>query len=347
MNKIVNKALFYKEWINVQWVTLLIIIILLLCKFYGVITLFKYNTGELNNRWFNNGLYEMDIYYFVMVLVVIALAIILFKGEKTSETQGFIASMPFTRKEIIFNKWFVGVVSIITSFVVIYIILSLIYIININNLNTTLNPYSDIIKWFFMDVLQYICIFTFMILIQVVMGNSIVAGIVGGIILWVPSFVVMVVQSVAGIYLRSFQNMYILQDKIVGWINIYSYNIPYAAWVSPSVNNSRGAYRLIHYVNYKSKLLVLFILICLFLHLSYVAYKKRDLEYNLSLIVFDNLKPIFTWGFAFCLGILIGYIFLDNGGVMGLRELGIIILIFTIIGYFIARLLVKMLSSGK
>lgn len=347
MNKIINKALFYKEWINVRWLTILTIIILLLFKVYGVISLLKNNTGILNNSWFNNGLYEVDIYYFVMVLVVIALAIILFKGEKTSETQGFIASMPFTRKEIIFNKWFVGVVSIITSFVVIYIILSLIYVTNINHLNTTLNPYLDIVKWLFIDVIMYICIFTFMILIQAVMGNGIVAGIVGGIILSVPFFVVMVVQSLEGIYIRSFQHMYILQYKILGWFNIYSYNVPYVAWVNPSVNTSRGAYRNIYYVNYKSKVLVLLILICLFLYLSYIAYKKRNLEYNLRLIVFDNLKPVFMWGFAICLGILIGYIFEDNGGLNRLRELGFVTLIFTIFGYFIAQLLVKLLSSEK
>jgi len=63
MNKIVNKALFYKEWINVRWVTLLTIIVLLFYKVYGVISLLNENkftmerSGYTTTRWFNNGLY--------------------------------------------------------------------------------------------------------------------------------------------------------------------------------------------------------------------------------------------------------------------------------------------------
>ena len=163
MNKVINKALFYKEWINVRWVTVITIIVLLFYKLYAVISLLnqntmymKYNSGMRINRWFNNGLYGgrrtessfnnviygVSNYYFVMIFVVIILAIILFTGEKTSETEGFIASMPFTRKEIVFNKWIVGVLSLLISFIVTYIFLSLFYVANINDLNTKIGRAS-------------------------------------------------------------------------------------------------------------------------------------------------------------------------------------------------------------
>lgn len=349
MNKIINKALFYKEWINVRWVTLLTIVILLFYKVTGVIS--ALNLGKIsikhggimpNPRWFNNGLYGSESYYFVMAFIVIVLAIILFIGEKTSETKGFIASMPFTRKEIILNKWFVGVVSILVSFVVTYIILSLIYVTNINIINTTVNPYLDIVKMLFIDGLLYICIFTFMILIQTIMGNSIVAGVVGGVILCVPLFIATVVQSEAGRWYVFSRSRQIAYDKICGWINIYTYNLPRQDYVSATTNTWN-----IYYVNYKSKLLVLFILTCLFLYLAYVAYKKKNIEYNLRLIVFKNLKPVFMLGFAICFGLLIGLIFGEDSRISGLREFRLITIIFTIIGYFISKFLIKVLSSGK
>ena len=353
MNKIVNKALFYKEWINVKWVTLLTIIILLFYKGYGVISILNENKRYIkgsnglpfNNRWFNNGLHINDSYFYVMISVVLLLSLILFIGEKTSETQGFIASMPFTRKEIILNKWIVGVISLLISFVVIFIFLSLFYAININNLDVTLNPYSDIVKWFFMDTFQYICIFTFIMLAQAVLGNSIVASIIGVIILMVPAFVAIVVQDLLqrGRELTEYTNMAF--DKLYTWLNIYIYNLPQQDinWLNTESNNSNdGVYRFYYYTNYKSKLLILFILTCLFLYLAYVAYKNRNLEYNLRLIVFKNLEPVFTWGFAVCLGLFAGFSFETNISIFF-----ILVVAFTIVGYFISRLLLKVLSSTK
>jgi|GEM_PF-3829959 len=349
MNKIVNKALFYKEWINIKWITLLTIVMLSLYKVYGVISALNQNKiseqqgNILIDRWFNNGLGGGESYYFVMVFVVILLAIILFVGEKASETQAFIASMPFTRKEIILNKWLVGVLSLLMSFVVTYIFLSIFYAANINDLNTTLNPYTDIIKWFFIDTFQYICIFTFIILAQAVMGNSIVSSIVGGIILLVPLFITIVVQNLTVRYFGYIEQIYMVYNKIYGWVNIYSYNLTHKEWVNIDSNSAKEIYMTMYYSNYKLKLLMLFILTCLFLYLACVSYKKRDLEYNLRLIVFKNLEPVFIWGFTICSGLLAGSIFGNDS----LRVFGICSIIFTIIGYFISKLLLKVLSSGK
>jgi ABC-type transport system involved in multi-copper enzyme maturation permease subunit len=352
MNKTINKALFYKEWVNVRWVTLLTIIVILFYKGYGVISMLNANKTYIkgqnglpfNNRWFNNGLHINDGYFYVMMFVVLMLSVILFIGEKTSETEGFIASMPFTRKEIILNKWFVGVLSLLISFVVIFIFLSLFYAININRLDATLNPYSDIVKWFCMDAFQYICIFTFIILAQAVMGNSIVAGIVGGVILMVPAFIVIVIQDVFMRGRELTEYTYKVFDKLYSWLNIYVYNLPQQNinWLNTESNSSNDFYRVYYYTNYKSKLLILFILTCLFLYLAYVAYKNRNLEYNLRLIVFKNLEPMFSGGFAICLGLFAGFSFETNISIFF-----ILVTTFTILGYFISKLLLKVLSSAK
>lgn len=345
MNRIINKALFYKEWINVRWVTLLTIVILLLYKGYGVISLLSQNNDWMkrfgttgSNRWFNNGLYMQDSYFFIMILLVVILAMTLFIGEKTSETQGFIASMPFTRKEIILNKWIVGVLSIIISFTITYIFLSLFYAANISGLDKALNPYSDIVRWFFMNTLQYICIFTFMVLVQGVMGNTIVSGIVGGIMLIVAYFIAWSVQNLILRIYGFMESTRIVFDEIRYWLNIYRYNL-----TSTSAVNSQDIYNPFYYTNYESKLVVLFILTCLFLYLAYISYKKRDLEYNLRLIVFRNLEAIFIGIVAIFSGLLGGLIFGDYS----LSVFYGCAFAFTIVGYFISRLLLKVLSSEK
>ncbi|MCB2352920.1 ABC transporter permease subunit [Clostridium estertheticum] len=351
MSKILNKGLLYKEWINVRWVTILTIITLLFFKVYGVISQLNFNKTFMEeqgkvwtDRWFNNGLHARDhTYFIIMIFVVIILATILFIGEKTSETEGFIASMPFTRQEIIFNKWFVGVVSLLISFVVTFMILSIFYFANVSGLDTTLNPYSDIVRWFFMDAFQYIYIFTFVILIQTVMGNSIVSSIVGGIALLVPWFITMIVQDLVRSYYGFNEYLSIVFDKVGGWLNIYSYNTTSFNWVNIKTNSGKDTYRSYYYLNYKLKLLVLFVLTCLFLYLAYVAYKRINLEYNLRLVVFKNLKPVFIYGVSICSGLFGGSVF-TNGS---LRLFGIWFIIFTIVGYFISKLLLKILSAKK
>jgi ABC-type transport system involved in multi-copper enzyme maturation permease subunit len=349
MNKIVNKALFYKEWIYVKWITLLTIATLLSTQLYGVIWAFNFKgmvKGEAwNDYWFNTALYEANAHLIIMVFVVLILATTLFLGEKTSETQGFIASMPFTRKEIILNKWIVGVISLLISFAVTYIVLSLFYFLTIKGLDTTLNPYSDIIKWFFMDTFQYICIFTFIMFIQAVMGNSIVSSIVGGIILMVPLFVLMVAQNLFERYYGFTEYISVVFNKLNRWLNIYFYNLPQQNRVKIAIHEGDSTFSstFSYYSNYKSKLLVLFLLTCLFLYLAYVAYSKRNIEYNLRLIVFKNLEPVFIGGVAICSGLLAAT-FMDS---YRLREFGIWFIIFTIIGYFISRFLLKVLSSAK
>ncbi|MPQ30699.1 hypothetical protein E4V42_04530 [Clostridium estertheticum] len=356
MSKILNKGLLYKEWINVRWVTLLTIITLLFFKVYGIMTALNqekiHETRQgwvLPNRWFNNGIYRGDdhysIYLFIMVIVVIILAITLFIGEKTSENQGFIASMPFTRKEIIINKWLIGVLSLLISFLITYIFLSLFYFKNISSINTILNPYSDIVKWFFMDTVQYICIFTFMMLMQSVMGNSIVSGMIGGLILVIPTVILRLVQELVIRYYQYNGYITIIIEKISYWINIYSYNVAKqkSFYPNPAENINQDYYKNFYYSNYISKLLVLFLLTCLFLFLANLAYKKRNIEYNLRLIAFKNLEPVFVGGVAICSGLLAGAIFGNDR----LRDFGIYFVIFTIIGYFISKLLLKVLSSRK
>lgn len=108
---------------NLRWITILTIVILLyfkLGRFISTLNENKYfakQQGKLvNDRYLSNGFNVSRDYFIIMAFVIIILAITIFMSEKASETQGFIASMPFTRKEIIFNKWIIGVISILISF---------------------------------------------------------------------------------------------------------------------------------------------------------------------------------------------------------------------------------------
>ena len=116
-------------------------------------------------------------------------------------------------------------------------------------------------------------------------------------------------------------------------------------WINTEQNSIKEMYRTFYYNNYGVKLLIFFILTCLFLYLAYVSYKKRNLEYNLRLIVFRTLEPFFIWGVAVCLGLLAGAILgLGHSG-QNLIAFSILAIIFTIIGYFISKLLLKIFSA--
>lgn len=354
MKKFINKALFYKEWINVRWITALTILILLYFKLFGVISelnmnkMFMKEQGRVwTNRWFNNGLFINDKYYVVMIFVVMILAIILFIGEKTSETQGFTVSMPFTRKEIILNKWLVGVFSIIISFVVTFIALSLFYAANLYYIDTNLNPYLDIVKWLFMDMTFYCSIFTFIMFVQTVMGNSIVSSIVGAIILLVPIFVISIIREIVyqSTKVQYDDHIMIVFNKLEAWLNPYNYNSTQQQWYNIEHNNNKDMYRTFYYNNYELKLLILIVLTGLFLYLAYAFYKKRDLEYNLRLLAFNNLESVFIFGFSICVGLLLGATLGFGSSNDNLKLFWIWAIIGTIAGYFVSKILVKIFSQ--
>lgn len=355
MNKFINKALFYKEWINVKWVTVLTIFVLLYFKLFGVIS--QLNTNKMfmkeqgrvwTDRWFNNGLFIKDNYYLTMIFAVIILSIILFLGEKTSETQGFIVSMPFTRKQIILNKWLVGVFCIIISFVVILIALSLFYAANLYYIDTALNPYSDIIKWFFMDIIFYCSIFTFIMFVQTAMGNSIVAGAVGAIIPLVPIFIISVVKELvmrtSGVTWNNPKLMTF--QRFETYLNVYTYNNTEQQWYNIGKHDT-DMYRTFYYHNYELKLSLLLIMTVLFLYLAYAFYKKRDLEYNLRLLSFKNLESVFIWGFSICAGLLLGAILGFDYSNEGSNVFLLWGIVGTVGGYFVSKVLVKVFSSSK
>ncbi|MGH4051888.1 MAG: hypothetical protein ACREVX_11170 [Clostridium sp.] len=129
------------------------------------------------------------------------------------------------------------------SFAVTYGVLSLFYLINIGGIDTTLNSYSDIIKWFFMDMFQYICIFTFIMLIQSVMGNSIVSSIVGGIILLVPLFIIMISENLFYRYYGFIEYISAVFDKFYRWLNIYSYNSPHQNYIKIATDQGYSGVR--------------------------------------------------------------------------------------------------------
>ena len=353
MNKIINKALLYKEWINVKYVTVLTTLMLLYFKlFNGVMYELNMNqnlmkeTGRLwTDRWFNNGIFKGEGYFLAMVFLIMILSIVLFTGEKTSETQGFIASMPFTRKQIIMNKWIIGVISILISFVITFIALSLFYGSNLNVIDTNLNPYSDIVKWFFIDVFQYIGIFTFIMFVQTVMGNSIVSAIVGGILLLVPWFLTITIQELIiriGNYGYNDQ-IIITFDQIKKWINIYYYNLLEQEWYHVDGSEIGEMFRTFWYQNYELKIGIIILFTLTFLCLACIFYKKRKLEYNLRLIAFEKFEWIFICGVSICMGLFIGAILgftSDNGVNMFLLWT----IAGTILGYIVSKLVIKMFN---
>jgi O-antigen/teichoic acid export membrane protein len=114
-------------------------------------------------------------------------------------------------------------------------------------------------------------------------------------------------------------------------------------WFNTEPNSGKDMYRTFYYDNFGLKLLIFLILTSLFLYLAYVSYKKRNLEYNLRIIAFKNLEPVFIFGFAVCLGLIVGVIC----GSQSRTIFGIFAATFAVAAYFIAKQLLKVFSSGK
>lgn len=318
MKSFVNKALFYKEWKNAKWITLMMIINTILFKFLSIIDELNY-ISELKSKgvklntpslihWFNNSL-KSDLsssitninngYYFsIMTLATILLVIILFRSEKNNNTYSLLASMPFKRKDIVKTKWITGILSILINYTIAFILINIFYFLNTS---VIFDPYIIILEWLAINMLCFMALFSFLFFIQNIIGSCIPAIAIGYTFQFIPSGVLHLLIRVINVNIKLpydssiIQNIYKL-DRTFQNIN----NIPVASY---------GGYDsevMNFYNNFNEKIIFLVLVILITYLLSIFAYNKVSMAKIGNLFLFSFLEPIFKCGVAICTGLLLG-----------------------------------------
>ncbi|ENK1242775.1 ABC transporter permease [Clostridium sporogenes] len=357
MKRLFKNPLFYKDWKSSKWICLLMTLILFWDKpndVFSELSSQKYQmlmdkTFVFDKCWFNQSLLGWNRGKNILVLGVIALlCILLFKGEKQDSTCDLLHSMPFTRKDIIVSKIKTGIITITIPFLISFIIMTVFYF---NNKSYIGSSYLDIPKFYFINLLFSLFFFMFLVFMQSIVGQYFAAAIIAPITLFVPyvlvSYIVDLIRLSKG--LRYDIPRLMVLDKLVINSNIYGIMDTKALdrmEKRPDGEQVNNIYKFV-YENFDIKIMILIILIVVFAALSVIIYNRVKLERIHQLIIFKPVETVFKLGVAICVGMIFSQIF---GYPKSSEEFGnmpliyITLLIGTVIGYFLSKLVMKFCS---
>ncbi|WP_432662828.1 DUF6449 domain-containing protein [Wukongibacter baidiensis] len=262
----------------------------------------------------------------------ILLGVLLFRYLHNKNSVAVIHGYPFRRSELLNSHVISGIIllsiPIVLNSIVFAVVLSNITL-NIdlrvlfgNNVNieeiASLYSAKQAIYWFLKIEIISIVFFLISVFAATISGVTIIQGALSSILPFVPFFIIEVVDEALGNFVFGFRS--IASDSFTTKI------IPI-----PVLRNN-----ISQDLNY----VVWYICLCILLYgVSLWLYKRRDLEKSQDTIVFDILKPIFTYGVTFCTMLLAGGYFyslkqntlwLWIGGFIG-----------SFLGYFVSQMTIK------
>lgn len=329
MGKYFNRALFYRDWKGAKWVFILMLVsIFYAIPFRLLNRLTDYGRGYYETRrlvssyywgWFESLVFGSNVILTITLVVLVALlSVVLMRMERENSYYTLTASMPFTRYQVIFSKWITGVISITTAFAINYILIAIIFVANRSIIEGGVVEHIHLFQWLWINTLGYVAIFSFMLFVQTVMGNSTAAGIIGIILLFVPPGFFAMLQNFTAHY--GFDSIGGMSFSEIGYrmvIFIYSVATP----------------RPPFYHDIPLRFFILSSILVVFLTLALYVYRKNDFEKNGLLIMFKPLEGFFKVGVSVCLGLLFGAILGIRGNII---VMNLLFLLGGALGWFIA-----------
>jgi ABC-type transport system involved in multi-copper enzyme maturation permease subunit len=267
----------------------------------------------------------------VALIIVGWLVLYQFRDSRQEAAGDLMASMPFTRRQIIFTKWVTGVMAIAVPFVVIFLLLTVFYWVNTEWIST---PFRLLPQWATLYFLFLACFYSFMFFVQTVMGHPGIASVIGVICTMIPWYLL----SAIPVILRQLLGLNYGDAALLDGIERLGEYTVWTRWVRPRYEYlfpDWTTHQLI-YTHYGLKVISMVAVIVLFYWLAQQAYAKNPLEKNGKLLMFRFLEPVLIWGFAVCLGMLIVFLF-GLGYGSGFFGLVLYLVAGTAIGYWLAK----------
>lgn len=305
-----NKTLLWKDWKN-SW--------LLFALFFGFVTYvttltlqneittyFKVRETLHDGRYW----YEFETLYnrlsssdpwlgFISVLFTVALGAITVGQERDRETLGLLLAMPYSRRDILFNKVVVGLGQILIILTVNALLMTLIVWAN-SGIPFPFNV-ADIWGWALHSTLVLTFVFCFTVLIATVSGTTLGNGILALIFLFFP----------AGLYgLLEINVNYWISYWI--WRNLFSdiavlLTVP--IWIIDF--HVLGKYNTVYLYG------ALVTLSASAYALARFLFARNPLENNGEVLVFERLEGIFKLGVVVCFALLGGPLLIGLAGIHG------------------------------
>ncbi|MEW9123030.1 MAG: DUF6449 domain-containing protein [Thermotaleaceae bacterium] len=247
---------------------------------------------------------------FLIVVLPVALAVLLYKYLMASKSAAMIHSLPYTRKTLYINHFIAGCILLMIPVLLTALILMLF------NATTFLGAYyslAGILEWVGLTLLFNLLMFSIAVFVGMFTGNSIAHIAFNYILHFLP------------IALYS-----LINDSLQQWLYGYGSSVAFNAFTE-----RLPLFLLLenYYGNQKAftaghALVYLMIALLFFIAAGYF-YEKRRLEAATDVIAFSWVQPIFKYGVTFC-GMLLGGLYF--------RSISNYSIPITLFGYFLSSL---------
>lgn len=313
-----------KEWKSLKWVMLLFSIIFV---FFTLVLSDKMTEektfhllGQYEEAIFINHLYDVgQIMIPVLLITMIVLAGVLFVHDRNLYIGKFISSLPYTRREQFKIKYLMGT----STFTVPLIFFTgALYMIRGHHQSWTsrvyqYNPLGSLLKsqdgvgvlltWLIFLWLILLTTYSFLMMIQTLIGQNIVASIVGGIAFLVPLFLAYAI-PINLISLGSHRNDFRWIEKVGKWVQLFLFGRPELKYAESYLvlngydffDSYTHLYRAYNYQWFPLYVIVLILGIMISALLGFYFIQGNDVEKNGEIALYPWVKKLLVIGTTLC-----------------------------------------------
>lgn len=295
-----NKTLVWKElknsmaliiglWLGITFVSSFMLIN---GQVYEVLTILQFNTWGV-------GLYS--------TLGVIALAALMMGQERDHNTFNLLLAMPYSRQDIIYNKFIVGMGQILMIFTINALIMtvfvlanpSIEYIGEVIELQSFGIGVAEIWVWALHNILVLGFVFAFTMLISTVSGTTLGNGLLSLIFLFFPTGILSLLWMNADLWYGSisFYNR-VLEAAGLLTVPLLIMDGGYISYLGQEIYTNL---KLLYWISIS-------VLIGCMYKLTQYLFSKNQLENNGEVLMFNQLEGFFKFGVTACFTLLGGAI---------------------------------------
>ncbi|MCX8047054.1 MAG: ABC transporter permease [Anoxybacillus gonensis] len=282
-----NRGIFTQIVRNVGWVSLIYFIGLLFALPIHIFMMSENKDWLMHHQ--TGRIFDIGsiIQFSLMFTLPILLAIFLFRYMQVKRSADHMHSLPIKREVLFLQHIVVGMIILIVPITIVAICL----IVMKPFLPIPLYSFKHVAIWFVSTVAMNLLLFSGAVFVGMLTGMSILQGMFAYILFFFP----------AGIFILLIFNL-----------KYFLYGFAYEYYLSSSLNEMIPFIQALNWETERIQpleILIYTVLTFMFYGLSIWLYKKRHVEMATDAIVFRPLRPVFTYGFTFCVMLVGGAYF--------------------------------------
>lgn len=355
----IKHPLVQKEWKGAKWIMLLFSFIYLV----GAVVL-NSNINNIKIRYllidfmeltFMNEVYRMSSLMVPVALIgIIVLVMTLFSHDRNLNVGKFISSLPFGRKEQFTIKYAIGLITFTVPFIVFALITIIMHIRNMEWISYLYKYYEygeivakqdslrSLLIWLGIVWLLMLAVYSFLMFMQTIMGQNIIAGIVGGIIYLVPWFLAFVIPANIQLILNKYWSNNVIESMDFFFLGNPIKTFSQGTTKGRLIMENQQYYQTYEYQNLGLNIGVLLMIIMISTILAYYFIQTNDVERNGDLIMYPWVGKILIAGVTVCSLLLLPILIVIFTQIEN-RWLGLVSMaIGGILGYIISRRSIEM-----